>query len=41
VLASKVNLLLGNYRADGSYAEIVKKYAKNTDMIDPLPALGY
>lgn len=40
-LLTAVNLLLGNYRADGSYASIVKKYAKNTDMIDPLPALGY
>lgn len=40
-LLTAVNLLLGNYRADGSYAALVEKYAKNTDMIEALPALGY
>lgn len=41
-LLTAVNILLGNYRADGSYAALVKKYNNgNTDMLDSLPALGY
>jgi ABC-type amino acid transport substrate-binding protein len=40
-LLTAINILLGNYRADGSYKKIVQQYSKNTDMLDPLPALGY
>lgn len=40
-LLTAMNILLGNYRANGKLAGWYKQYAKSTESSDQLPALGY
>jgi len=40
-LLTAINILLGNYRSDGSYAKVVMEFMGNTEMLDGLPLLGY
>jgi ABC-type amino acid transport substrate-binding protein len=40
-LLTAINILLGNYRSDGSYAKVVMEFMGNTEMLDGLPLMGY
>ena len=40
-LVKAVNVLLGNYRADGTLKAIYQKYGVPTNVVDQLKAIGY